>query len=175
MKSLSFQPFPNFETDRLFLRRMNTADLEAIFALKSSAEVAAFQDRPLHLDTTETAAYMDKMNAGIDSNASIFWVLALKETDECIGTVCLWNFSNDGDRADLGYELLPAFQGAGYMREAVERVLDYGFGALSLQAIDGVTHRDNASSVRVLEKLDFHLNSDFVDGDEIMYTIKKRS
>ncbi|KMT62875.1 GNAT family N-acetyltransferase [Paenilisteria newyorkensis] len=165
--------FPIIQTPRLTLRQLTLADSSAIFALRSNPEVAAFQDRPLQQNLEESAAFIDKINTGIDRETWIFWAITLQETAELIGTACLWNFSEEKTRADLGYELLPTFQGSGYMLEALKPVLDYGF--TQLQQIDGVTHKNNDRSTQLLKKLNFTLNPDFADGNEIMYTIKKRS
>ncbi|EUJ26471.1 GNAT family N-acetyltransferase [Listeria cornellensis] len=165
--------FPIIQTPRLKLRQLIPADSNAIFALRSNPEVAAFQDRPLQQNLAESAAFIDKINTGIDRKTWIFWAITLQETSELIGTACLWNFSEEQTRADLGYELLPTFQGSGYMREALKPVLDYGFTVL--QQIDGVTQKENQRSIQLLKKLNFTLNPNFADGNEIMYTIKKRS
>ncbi|KGL38297.1 hypothetical protein BMT55_02670 [Listeria newyorkensis] len=165
--------FPIIQTPRLTLRQLTPDDSSAIFALRSNPEVAAFQDRPLQQNLEESAAFIDKINTGIDRETWIFWAITLQETAELIGTACLWNFSEEQTRADLGYELLPTFQGSGYMLEALKAVLDYGF--TQLQQIDGVTHKNNDRSTQLLKKLGFTLNPVFAEGNEIMYTLKKRS
>ncbi|MBC1474405.1 GNAT family N-acetyltransferase [Listeria grandensis] len=165
--------FPTIQTSRLTLRQLTTDDSSAIFALRSNPEVAAFQDRPLQQNLEESTTFITKINTGIACKTWIFWAITLQETSEFIGTACLWNFSEEQTRADLGYELLPRFQGAGYMREALLPVIDYGF--TELQQIDGVTHKNNDRSTQLLKKLGFTLNPDFADGNEIIYTLKKRS
>lgn len=165
--------FPTIRTPRLTLRQLTLADASAIFALRSNPEVAAFQDRPLQQNLAESATFINKINTGIDRETWIFWAITLQETAELIGTACLWNFSENQTRADLGYELLPTFQGSAYMLEALKPILKYGF--TQLQQIDGVTHKNNDRSIQLLKKLNFTLNPNFADGNEIMYTLKKRS
>ncbi|MBA3925517.1 GNAT family N-acetyltransferase [Listeria rustica] len=167
--------FPILHTQRLILRQISIADLNAVFTLRSNPDVAAFQERALHQNHEESAAFIEKINVGVNNNEWFFWAITLAETAELIGTACLWNFSEERTRADLGYELLPSFQGSGYMHEALPPILDYGFTQLDLQKIDGVTHKNNDRSTQLLKKLGFTLNPDFADGNEIMYTIKKRS
>ncbi|MBC1891432.1 GNAT family N-acetyltransferase [Listeria booriae] len=167
--------FPTLYTERLALREMTNVDCDSIFALRSNESVAAFQERSLQENMEEALAFIEKINAGVANNAWIFWALVLKETDELIGTICLWNYSENLTQADLGYELMPDSQGFGYMQEALEAVLAYGFEETDLLLIDAVTHKENLASLRLLEKLDFALNPDFENGMEIMYTRKKRS
>ncbi|MBC1558757.1 GNAT family N-acetyltransferase [Listeria booriae] len=165
--------FPTLYTERLTLRETTNDDCDSIFALRSNESVAAFQERPLQGNMEEALAFIEKINAGVANNDWIFWALTLKETDELIGTVCLWNYSENLTRADLGYELMPHSQGQGYMQEALESVLTYGFNQLPLNRIDAVTHKDNIASINLLKNFNFTLNPDFKDTSEIMYTRKR--
>jgi len=56
---------------------------------------------------------------------------------------------------DLGYALLEAFQGKGFVAEASKGVLDYGFQTLEAARIAAYTNPENIRSIRVLEKLGF--------------------
>ncbi|MBC1290850.1 GNAT family N-acetyltransferase [Listeria booriae] len=165
--------FPTLYTERLALREMTNVDCDSIFALRSNESVAAFQERLLQENIEEALAFIEKINAGVANNAWIFWALTLKETDELIGTICLWNYSENLTRADLGYELMPDSQGHRFMQEALEAVLTYGFNQLSLNRIDAVTHKENIASVNLLKKFNFTLNPDFKNKSEIMYTRKR--
>ena len=74
-----------------------------------------------------------------------------------IGTVCLWNFSEDKRYAEIGYELLPTYFGNGYMDETIKEVVKFGFETIELQTIEAFTHYGNASSIKLLEKNKFIL------------------
>ena len=58
-----------------------------------------------------------------------------------------------GDEVEVAYKLWPGFWGRGYATEAASACLDYGFGALRLERVVGVTQGANRASRRVLEKL----------------------
>ena len=111
------------------------------------------------------------MNAG----QWFYWAICLTETDQLIGTICLWNFSEDRSRAEIGYELLPAFQGKGIMQEAVEAILAFGFEKLSLHGIEAIPTSDNKASIRLLEKNHFVKASTFTEknsqGEEVEMVI----
>ena len=59
------------------------------------------------------------------------------------------------DKCEIGYELLTNFQGQGIMKEAAERVIDYAFNTIKVQKIEAFLHRDNQSSINLLEKFSF--------------------
>ncbi len=57
--------------------------------------------------------------------------------------------------ADIGFAFLPQFEKKGYAFESANAALKYGKDVLNLKKILAVTSRDNESSGRLLEKLDF--------------------
>ncbi len=59
------------------------------------------------------------------------------------------------DSADLGYALLPEFEGHGYMVEAARSIIEYGYHELRLKEILAFTDPDNYRSHQVLGKLGF--------------------
>lgn len=56
---------------------------------------------------------------------------------------------------EIGFELSPAAMGMGYMREALELVLEFGFGTMGLNRIEALCHPDNLRAERLLEGLGF--------------------
>ena len=47
MLTINFNPFPNLETERLLLRRVDENDVNEIFALRSNPETMKYIPRPL--------------------------------------------------------------------------------------------------------------------------------
>jgi ribosomal-protein-alanine N-acetyltransferase len=47
MMTINFNPFPNLETERLLLRRVNNNDVNEIFVLRSDTEIMKYIQRPL--------------------------------------------------------------------------------------------------------------------------------
>lgn len=46
MLTVNFAPFPNLETERLLLRRVDNNDIEEILALRSNPETMKYIPRP---------------------------------------------------------------------------------------------------------------------------------
>jgi RimJ/RimL family protein N-acetyltransferase len=57
------------------------------------------------------------------------------------------------DDVDVGFAFLPRYWGKGYAYEAGAAVMAYGKDALGLSRIVAIVSPDNASSIKVLEKL----------------------
>jgi len=155
MNNPCFSPFPVLETARLLLRQLEHGDAEFIYTLRTSAENNRFLDMVVPKDSKETLMYIQRMNKGIREDKYIYWSITLKESQEMIGTICLWNFVVEKRHAELGYELLHRFQRQGYMRAAFGRVLDYATEYLELRTLEAYTHEKNVPSIRLLEYYDF--------------------
>lgn len=88
-----------------------------------------------------------------------------------IGSICLWNFSNNLKTAEVGYSLYPEFQNKGIMSEALKSVIDYGFNELKLDKIEAFTHSKNEPSKKLLEKNGLQINHNRKDENNSFNTI----
>jgi len=159
LKTLNFNPFPALTTKRLNLRQLSLNDVNEILLIRSDPRVSEYLDRPQCHDIDEATAFIEKINLGIKNNEWIYWTVTLKEDPKLIGTICLWNFNIDKTKADLGYELLPEYQGKGYMTEAIKAVLNYGIHDLQLAEVEAEVDPANKASVKLLDKFNFTIKA----------------
>jgi [ribosomal protein S5]-alanine N-acetyltransferase len=155
--------FPVLKTSRLILRRLVAEDRKALFILRNDEQVNRFIMRNRMTSETEAAAFIEKIWSNVDRGPDVYWAICLSAQPDLIGTVCLWNFSEDRKQAELGYELFPAFHGRGLMSEAVQAVLDYGFKDLGLTTVEAYTHKANLRSKKMLTKFQFKFLPDKTD------------
>jgi len=148
-------PFPILKTERLTLRQLVVNDEQEIFTLRSDNEINKYLDRQLSNTIKDARNFINKVNENIDKNDSLYWAITLSDKNKLIGTICLFGFSNDNYKCEIGYELLTNFQGQGIMKEAVEKVIDYAFNTIKVQKIEAFLHRDNQNSIKLLEKFSF--------------------
>ena len=163
---MKFKPFPEIKTERLFLRKILKSDCDVILFLRSDATVTKYIERPEDRktkDLSDAIKFIEKLNEYLDTNKSISWGIALKNTQQIIGTICLWNFSHKNNTAEVGYDLNPKHQNKGIMSEALKVIVDYGFKKLKLDKIEAFTHNENENSKKLLEKNGFHLNKNRKD------------
>ena len=148
-------------TLRLVLRPPVATDAPSIFKLRSDPEVAVYLNRKLQTTVNEAEAFISNLIAGFGENKWHYWLVCNRDDGEFLGTICLWNFSDDRKSAEVGYELLPGFQGRGFATEALEAVLEYGFKTLSLTRIDAIVEKGNIRSKALLERFGFTVTKDF--------------
>ncbi len=176
MSKLNFTPFPILTTERLILRCLQVSDDQQLFKLRSNQIVNKYIVRPIQKDIKEIRAFISKIKEGINNNEWIYWVITLKESPKLIGTICLWNFSDKKNIAELGYELDPAFQGKGFMSEATKIIIEFGFQEIELAAIEAYTHKNNNDSTKLLQKYNFKQDAERIDkenSDNIIFTLTK--
>ena len=155
---MKFKPFPEIKTERLLLRKIETSDCDVILFLRSDETVTKFIERPENRKTkniSEAIKFIEELNEYLEKNKSITWGITLQNDPKIIGTICLWNFSHNKKTAEVGYDLLPEFQGKGIMNESLKMIIDFGFKELKLDKIEAFTHYKNESSKRLLEKNGF--------------------
>jgi [ribosomal protein S5]-alanine N-acetyltransferase len=159
MTNRNFTPFPVLKTVRLTLRQLRSSDDNEIFALRSNDNVNKYLHRKRSKSIDDAKNFIQTINENIQRNDSIYWAITLNGTDKLIGTICLFDFSEDHSKVEIGYELLPGFQGNGIMLEAASKVIHFGFQHVGLKSIEAYTHSENQSSTRLLEKLNFRRGS----------------
>lgn len=80
---------------------------------------------------------------------------ALKLKGETIGTCGLYLINKRHQRACMGYDLHPDFQGWGYATEAVEAMVVKTAEMYNLRRIQAEVLPDNSASVKLLERVGF--------------------
>ena len=141
------------ETKRLILRQIVDSDAEDIFAFSKGPETGRDAGWKPHETLEETRLIMQEIFL---EQESVFGMV-LKETGVMIGSVGLIDDplrENDSARM-LGYALGEEFWGQGFMTEAADAVVTYGFEEMHLDLISATCYPFNLRSKRVLEKLGF--------------------
>ena len=163
--------FPEFQSKRLKLRDIKNDDRIAIFNIRSNSEINEFIDRNLPDSIEEIDSFIKKIKYSNKERSSYYWVIE-DEGKRIIGTICLWNFSDDKRTAEIGYELLPEFQKKGIMTESINIVLTFAKYTLKLSSLYANTHKKNLPSIRLLLKTGFIYCSDMQDpenGNNIIF------
>lgn len=158
-------PFSPLETSRLLLREVLDTDAHSIFFLRSDPTVNALVKRSQPKNLQEALTFIQQTNAKQKAGEIAYWGIQKKGEGGLIGTICLWNFSTDRRRAEVGYDLHPAVHRQGIMSEALDCVMDYGWNHLALNSIESYTQFNNEASVRLLLGHGFVLEEGLKDAD----------
>ncbi|WP_158981102.1 MULTISPECIES: GNAT family N-acetyltransferase [unclassified Flavobacterium] len=163
MLTINFNPFPDLETDRLILRRVNAGDVKEILMLRSNPETMQFIPRPLLKTDEEALEHIAMIDHKIEVNEGINWAITLKDSPKLIGIIGHYRIKPEHYRAEIGYMLLPDYHKRGIITEVVKAVVHYGFNDLKLHSIEAVIAPENIGSAKVLEKNGFIKEAHFKD------------
>lgn len=152
---ISFTPFPVIETKNLILRKMDHKDVNDLFEMRRDPRMNEYIDVKLDNNKDETNDYIDKMNKGVDDNKWIIWAVEYKHSNKVIGSISIWNIDMEQMSGELGYGIIPDYQGQGLMKEALLSVVKYGFKMINLKVLDAYTEENNLKSIKLLKKCDF--------------------
>ncbi|QRK04957.1 GNAT family N-acetyltransferase [Archangium violaceum] len=146
---------PTLETPRLRLRWMTEADVPALFALFSDLEVTRYWGWSAYTEEAQAEKLLRDIHKSFAERSLFQWGFVRREDDRVVGTCTLSDLSGQHERASLGYALNRAYWGHGYGREAVGRVVEFGFTTLALHRLEADVDPRNAGSIKVLEDLGF--------------------
>lgn len=164
------------ETERLLLKEISESHVEDIFKIRSNEVINQFVQRNSPKNNYDALQFILSIKERTKDNQSFYWGISLKNQASLIGTICLYNFSEDRKVAEIGYELLPDFHHQGIMSEALKAVLDFAFNDLHLQEILAMTNKFNENSKSLLLKYDFVLEDEKEDEgfpDNLVFSLKK--
>lgn len=164
---------PELITNRLLLRKISVKDLDDLQNVRYHPEVLKYIRRDIIDDKKKIESFILDRQKDIEIGKIYYWVISTLEAPKLIGTICLWNFNNEKTIAEIGYELHPDYHGKGFMSEAMEKVLNFGFKALNLRTIEAFTSKHNEASKMLLNKFNFYLEPNRIDEgfpNNIIYT-----
>lgn len=146
------------ETPRLVIRNWEDRDRDLFFRINSDEEVMRFF--PFRRTRTEADAFLDGLRAGNAERGYGFAALEVKESGACAGFAGLYPSGPIPPRpegaTEIGWRLAPEFWGKGYVTEAGEAWLRFGFETLGLDEIVSFAVHDNHASVAVMRRLGMH-------------------
>ena len=149
-------PFPTLRGERLELRALAPTDADAVYRQFSDDEVTSYYDLDTFTDPAQGEQLVASWLQSYERRFGIRWAICrLDKPGQLIGT-CGYNLWSQGSaRAVLGFDLGRSHWRQGIMTEALQLILDYGFGTMELNRVEAVVFRDNVASADLLTKLGF--------------------
>ncbi len=139
-----------FETERLLIRPIQASDHDAMQVMILDPQVVAY----LRYRTLETpAAFDDAFKTHFMADSTTTFGLERKRDHQLIG---FYEFHVDDHMGELTYALSPSAWGHGYVAEAGQEMMTYGFKNLGLTRIEAHYASANPRSGRVMAKLGMH-------------------
>ena len=143
------------ETERMILRKWKLSDYKDMYEYAKSNLVGPSAGWGPHKNEEESKEIISTF---IDEDEVL--AIELKSERKVIGGIGLHNRKPDdnnqnANQKEIGYVLNPKYWGQGYMPEAVDGLIKYGFSKEKLDLIWCGHFDDNLKSKRVVEKSGF--------------------
>jgi ribosomal-protein-alanine N-acetyltransferase len=142
-----------FFTERLKLRLVEMADLEAVHVLHLLAETDQYNTLGIPKDLEETNIIVDGWITDHQKRTIKNYTFAIElEKGGFIGLIALKLSSSKFNSAEVWYKINVEHWNKGYATEAIKAVIRFGFTKLKLHRINAGCAVENQASIRVLEK-----------------------
>lgn len=162
--------FEPLQTPRLLLRAFRDTDLEPLMAYRNDPEVYRYQGWKTPFSRISALEFIANMKDVRPGTPGVWMQIAIECRDAnsaqaglMIGDVAFHITMANPRFAYLGYSLARSAWGQGYAYEAVSKTLTYLFGVLNLHRVVAACDVDNATSVRLLERLHFRREAHYIE------------
>ena len=140
---------PVLETERLILRPLSIADLEAVFKWSGDPRVNKYMIYPLYKSIEDGREWLESLYKDDDKKDFGF---VLKETGELVGSGGIY-YHPDKKVWGIGYNLSYDYWNRGLVTEAMQKIISWARENFEVHCIAGTFAIENIGSQRVMEKL----------------------
>lgn len=150
-----FSKFPEMESGRLIIRQFHETDADRLYEIRSNNEVMRYMDTFPERNINEIKYKIQEMNLAFELKQGLNWALEEKSSGMMIGYFGIWRIERENCRGEIGYSLDPKYWGKGYMAEAFQKIIPFGFQQLHIHSFEGNVNPNNENSIKILKKHGF--------------------
>lgn len=153
------------ETERLYLRPLDTPDIPAFSAYRSDPDIARYQGWGTPFTEEQAEEFIEQMKAVTPGEIGQWLQLGmeLKDGGTLIGDVAFQIIKDSHRQAEIGMTLAANHHGKGYGSEAVTSLVNYLFGELKVHRIIANCDPENYPAHRLLERVGFRREGCFIE------------
>ena len=153
-------------TERLILRPLSSADVDAVHAYQSNEEVCRYvpfeprsreviADRIANLLKSQMNTEEEAISIGVEN----------RETGQLMGDVVLFWRSLEHKSGEIGWAFHPDYQGRGYAAEAASAALDLAFDLFEFHRVVARIDVLNTASVALAERLGMRQEAHLIENE----------
>ena len=172
--------FETIETDRLLLQKLTPEIMKRIFEENNDDEIK----KTLGISEDEFVRQKKIHEKGYESyNRSMLnFQMVEKYSAKIIGNCGFHTWNPQHHRAEIGYALnAEEFKNKGFMKEALEKIIEFGFQEMNLNRIEALIDENNLPSRKLLDYFGFtkegiargHYLVDGVFEDSVLFSLLK--
>ena len=149
----AFASFPELESERLVLRRVEAADAPTLFTHFATLRADRFWDLE-HRSVEDARQHIDLIHTWYEEQRLLWWAVTLKGESEVFGSCSLYDFERES-RAEIGYWLSATQTGKGNRDRSGRAGCPLRIDHLDLHRIQASCHPQNHAAVAVVRRAGF--------------------
>lgn len=140
---------PELTGQRIRLRRMTEEDTEAMLCCWTDRDTSTFLELPPLHSVEDAKSLILWLQHLAQEDEAIRWGIEMMDTGQLIGS-CGFNFwqLTGAFRGEFGCELSSEYWGQGYMSEAAELAMNFGYSIMGLNRIEAFVDPRNERACR---------------------------
>lgn len=150
---------------RILLRRWNKSDALFIQTLVNSEGWLQNIGQRNVTDIASAEEFIERLDGSFDEKGIGFWCIESTATQHAIG-MCGFTKRDYLDHPDLGFALLPEFEGQGLAFESAVMAITKIDVELHLRIFQAITLPQNTRSSSLLKRLGFEFQTTILNNDE---------
>jgi ribosomal-protein-alanine N-acetyltransferase len=148
-------PNPQIRGERVYLRPLEREDLEHTVPAINDRDIAHLVGFQLPVGKAGADRFWEEEVSKKHGETGYYFAICELGSAELVGECSFHDLRPGGMRAEVGIFLLPAHVGRGLGTDAMNALVDFGFGELMLERIGLFVDPENARAIRSYEKCGF--------------------
>ena len=147
----------SLKTERLILKNIDFEDTEFIYQQFTNDFINKYLFDAEPFTSIDEAKDLINFYTYNPSDMNHRYIL-LNDSLEKMGTLGFHNYQKENHTIDIGYDLREEYNNKGYMREALNELINYLENDLKIHAIHACIYKENSRSISLVESLGFTLD-----------------
>ena len=140
------------EGERVLLRPWKLSNVKELQKLANDESIAKYTTVPFPYGEKDALEFIGRAEPNLKENVEHCFAIVDRENNVIIGSTSILKIDSRNKKAEIGYWLGKDFRKQGFMQEALQLLLDYGFEKLGLNRIGISCATGNKDSRKVIEK-----------------------
>ena len=145
-----------FETERLFIRKLEENDVDAMFDIYSDKDAMKFRLNKAFENLNEAKEMIKHTEVEFQLGLKFRYAIIKKDTKELIGTILYFTEYPNSEVCTIGYSLGRKYWKQGFALETLTSFMTY-LKILTFKELQAKVFKRNIDSISLLQKVGFEL------------------
>lgn len=161
-----FQEDQKIQSERLLLRPVREEDAEGLLPMYSDNSIYRYRPGMPRTSSESVKKVIRRFRQNMEQRENAaFTILDRISQEKVMGLVEVFHLDPRVEQAEIGYTIVPMYQGKGIATEAIGDITDYLIKEIGFNRVRATAHVENAASHKALLKNGFILEGKEREGE----------